>query len=104
MTAPNQRAFESEDGQFPGWTGHAIHAAPVANAALVPSDTTIYDPPLRLVTITGQGNLVFTLHGDDETDANAKCTEAVNAGERIGIWAIRRLWAATTATGIKGYT
>ncbi len=51
------------DGQRPGWSGHVTKR--VMTAA---SDSTLYDPPLRVLTSSAGGQVVFLCSEDDEND------------------------------------
>ena len=85
----------------PGWTGHVRHSLGV----IALSDSTIYDPPMRVLEITGTGNLTVVLDGDDETDTNAQITLAVTAGTPLTYYAIRQARVTgSTATVGKGFT
>jgi hypothetical protein len=75
-----------------------------AGAAVTPSDATLYDPPLRLLYCGGAGNLVLVLDSNDETDADHRFTVAVTAGQLLDVFAIKQVRAASTATGLLGFT
>jgi hypothetical protein len=69
------------------------------SVAITASDTDTYAPPLRGVYVGGAGDLVVVLSQD--TDADAR-TLAVEAGDFIGYLRIKKVMAATTATGLWG--
>jgi hypothetical protein len=75
-----------------------ITSTPTADGTITKSDATVYDPPLRAIWVTGAGNLALMLAGDT---ANV-VTIPVDAGEKITFLDIRKVMAATTATGISG--
>ena len=84
---------------LPGWVGHATHYA-----GAVALDT-VYDPPLRVVEITGSGVLKVILDDDDETDAGAIATITVVAGTPLTYYAIREIkTTGSTGTAGQGYT
>lgn len=100
---------ERFDGMAGGWTGPAQNVAQrkggSAGAAITPSDTTIYSPPLRLVRIGGAGNICIVLQGDDENTAAHRTIVAVAAGEYLSTFAIKQIRATdTNATGIQGWS
>lgn len=72
--------------------------APSADGTLTKSDDTIYAPPLKVIWATGAGNLALML-ADDTT---AVVTIPVAANEKISCLRIKKVMAATTATGISG--
>lgn len=72
--------------------------SPSADGTITKSDSTIYDPPLRAIWATGAGNLTVMLSGDSSN----VLTIPVTAGEKITWLSIRKVMAATTATGISG--
>ena len=69
-----------------------------ATGALTKSDDTVYSPPLKVIYATGSGNLVLML-ADDTTSV---ITVPVDANEKLAMFRIRKVMAATTATGISG--
>lgn len=94
MAGPATRKW---DGEATGWTGHARNVVPVT-----PSDSTIYDPPLRALYVHGAGTVVLVLDGDDETNAATYLTRTCAADAELTIYAIRQVRAASTATSITG--
>lgn len=56
--------------------------------------------PCRQVNVTGNGNLVFTLWGDDTATAGLKQTLAVTAGQVLVNYLIRKVWSTSTASFI----
>lgn len=64
--------------------------------AVTPSDSTVYDPPLRVIYAAGSGTLVLT----DINDVDA--TYTVLAGTVVNWMLIKKVKAASTATGIVG--
>ena len=72
--------------------------SPSADGTIAKSDDTVYDPPLRAIWATGAGNLVVMLSGDTAS----VMTIPVSAGEKITWASVRKVMAATTATGISG--
>jgi len=64
--------------------------------AITPSDSTTYDPPLRVITVGAAGTLVLT----DINDVDA--TYTVPAGAVINWMLVKKVKAASTATGIVG--
>jgi len=77
---------------------HGARKTPTATGAIVASDTTVYDPPLRVVWAIGAGNLVVQL----ASDLTNVVTIPVLANERVTEFEIRKVMAATTASGIYG--
>lgn len=69
-----------------------------ADGAITKSDTTEYSPPLRAIWATGAGNLTLMLSGDSSNVV----TIPVAANEKITFLSIKKVMAATTATGISG--
>jgi hypothetical protein len=68
-----------------------------------------YEPPIRLLTATGAGNVVVTLHGSDTATSAQKVTLVIGAGDindcqGLSSFAIRKVWlTSTTATGLKAF-
>ena len=71
----------------------------VSQVAITPSDTTIYDPPLKALWIGGAGN-VATGAGDDTA---AVTLAGANAGQIIPGFFIKVMSTNTTATSIVGW-
>jgi len=84
---------------LPEWTGHVRHFV----GAITKSDSTIYDPPIRVLEITTGGTLNFVLDGDDETDPNAVVTKTFTAGD-VTYLAFRQVKTGGTAVVGNGFT
>lgn len=69
-----------------------------ADGTLTKSDATTYSPPLKVIWATGAGNITAML----EDDTVNVVTFAVTANERVSDFRIKKIMAATTATGISG--
>jgi hypothetical protein len=83
------------------WVGHVRHNL----GTITPNDNTIYDPPIRLLEITGSGTLNVILDGDDETDPASVAPLTVVSGTPLTQYAIRVVRATgLTATVGKGFT
>jgi len=70
----------------------------IRQVAITPSDTTVYDPPLKALWVGGGGNL--SLIASDDTAAVTLV--GVNGGQIIPVMA-KQVMAATTATSIVGW-
>lgn len=69
-----------------------------ADGTLTASDATEYSPPLKVVWATGAGSITAML----EDDTVSVVTFAVTANERVSEFRIKKIMAATTATGLSG--
>jgi len=69
-----------------------------ADGTLTKSDVTEYDPPLKVVWATGAGDITAML----ADDTASVVTFAVDANERVSEFRIKKIMAATTATGLSG--
>ncbi len=81
-----------------GWSGVITRFV----GAITPSDTTEYSPPLRVLTITGNGNIVVVYEGDPNT-SDYYDTIAVTAGQEITNRAVRLVRATNTTATLKAY-
>ena len=83
----------------PEWTGHLTQ-----NVALGVLDDTaesnLYEPPLRYLRTTGTGNVTVTLYADDTADATKNVLIPVVAGQELGVFAIRKIWATGTTVPV----
>lgn len=77
-------------------TGASLAAS--ANGVLTKSDSTVYSPPLKVIWATGAGNITAML----ADDTASVVTFAVAANDLVTCFRIRKIMAATTATGISG--
>lgn len=84
----------------PEWVGHARHSLGVVTS----SNTKVYDPPIRLLEVTGAGNLVVTLDLDDDSNTASKTTIAISGATEISNRAIRKIWTDTTCSLGNAYT
>jgi len=95
-----ERGARALHGEHVSWIGHVREYL----GALTPSDVTLYDPPIRMLTVAGTGNVVVVLDADDETVSANYVTIAVEATEILTEFAIRQVRStSTTATGLKGF-
>ena len=86
------------DGQPVGWTGHCRSFV----GAITASDSTTYDPPIRLLRCTASGTVVFVLDGDTD-DASHRVSRAMLAGDEIDTLAIAKVRATGTSGSYEGY-
>lgn len=84
------------DGQGKGWTGQVSHFL----GTITKDDTVTYDPPIRVLEITGDGNLVIVTQDDDETASASRATIAVKSGDRLTYWAIRQVRATSSTASV----
>jgi len=70
----------------------------IRQIAITPSDTTVYDPPLKALWVGGAGNL--SVIASDDTAAVT--ISGINGGQIIPVMA-KQVLAATTATSIVGW-
>ena len=86
------------DGQPVGWMGHARYFL----GALTPSDSTTYDPPIRLLRCTAPGTVVFVLDGDTD-GVTTRVSRTMVAGDEISTLAIKLVRATGTSGTYEGY-
>lgn len=96
MAGPRERFYSGQRATLYGLArnGQAITA----------SDATVYDPPLTRLRITGVGTVVIVLDGDDESDSAKRFTLTMAANSDLTGLLIRQVRAASTATGIIGFS
>lgn len=70
----------------------------VRGVAIVPSDTTVFSPPLRAIWVGGAGAVAVLLNGDSA----AVTLSAVPVGTMLQVSAIKVMATNTTATLMTG--
>lgn len=81
------------DGQSVGWTGPCRFFL----GAITASDTTTYDPPIRVLRCTSNGTVILVLDGDTD-DSTHRVSRTMTAGQEITNLAILKVRSTSTRT------